>query len=57
MRAQTMETALTEIAKIVDEHLGDGLQIGASDRKQTSDDRTVLAKIRRIAQKATDRSV
>jgi hypothetical protein len=56
MRAQLFEKTLNDIVKIIDEHLGDGLQVGATDRKQHSDDRTVLAKIRRLAAKATDRA-
>ncbi len=56
MRAQLFEQTLKDITKLIDDHLGDGLQVGATDRKQHSDDRTVLAKIRRMASKATDRT-
>lgn len=55
MRAQLFEEALNDIVKVIDNHMGDGLQVGVTDRKQHSDDRTILAKIRRMASKATDR--
>lgn len=55
MRAQLFEQTLLDIVKEIDDHLGDGLQVGATDRKTHSDDRTLLAKIRRMATKATER--
>ena len=56
MRAQLFEGTLNNIVKEIDAHLGDGLDpTAAQDRKTVSDDRTLLAKIRRMAAKATER--
>lgn len=56
MRAQIFEQALRDIVTEINNHLGDGVQVVATDRKTHSDDRTVLAKIRRLAEKAVDRT-
>jgi hypothetical protein len=57
MRAQEFEKTLLEIVQTIDEHVGDPLETGANaDRKDRSNDRMILAKIRRMAAKATDRS-
>lgn len=57
MRAQLFEDTLKEIVKVIDEHVGDPLATGThADRKDHSNDRMILAKIRRMAAKATDRS-
>lgn len=56
MRAQLFEKTLLDIVKIIDEHVGDPLSTGTNgDRKDHSNDRMILAKIRRLAAKATER--
>jgi uncharacterized protein Veg len=57
MRAQEFEQTLLDIVKTIDAHLGDPLETGVNaDRKDRSNDRMILTKIRRMAAKATDRS-
>ena len=57
MRAQLFEQTLLDIVKVIDDHLGDPLEIGTNaDRKDRSNDRMIITKIRRMATKATDRS-
>ena len=56
MRAQLWEQTLKDIVKIIDTHMGDPLATGThADRKDHSNDRVILAKIRRMADKAVER--
>ncbi len=56
-RAAEFEKTLNAIVAEIDDHLGDPLSVGTNaDRKDRSNDRTILTKIRRMAAKATDRS-